>query len=260
MKHYRQVVKERYDRQRYDGKGILSDMYSPVNPVGFYGEWKAARILADFVRMLMRRGKKGPDQITVCDCGCGDGVKTRFLAELLENPEQVYGVEYSENRLGHCRRMNPAVHYEHADLTEAGKGIPFDAQFDGMTAFVVFMHFSTEQEIMNALRNIHGALKRKGLFLWYELKAESHWDGRGKRADHWGFSADEMDRYASKAGFRLVKEYGVYAELPFLKKNGLYLAGEVKHTWLLDVLEQLPFPKSNLIRIYRKEADAEKTA
>lgn len=258
MKHYKQVVKERYDRQRYDGKGILDDMYSPMNPVGFYGEGKSAGILADFVRMLLRKGRKGPDELTVCDCGCGDGVKTRVLAELLENPEQVYGVEYSRNRLGHCRSMNPAVHYEYADLTEAGKGIPFAMQFDGITAFVVFMHFSTEQEIGNALRNIHGALKKDGLFLWYELKAGSHWEGKGSRADHWGFSAAEMDRYALEAGFRLVKEYGVYARIPVVRKNALYLAGKVKQTWKLDLLERLPLPKSNLVRIYRKETEEEK--
>lgn len=252
MKSYKRVVKERYDRQRYDGKGIINDIYSPVNPVGFYGEFKSAQILMDFVNMTVRN-KKALDKIRICDCGCGDGVKTRFLAELLGNSEQIYGVEYSKNRLNHCRKMNPAIHYEFADLTEPGKGIPFGIPFDGITAFVVFMHFTTEKEIMCALRNVWQSLKRKGIFLWYELNAGSHWDGKRENADHWGFSASEMDRYAGKAGFRLIKEYGVYVKLPVMNQSSLYLAKDIKNIWALDVLEKLPLKKSNLVRIYCKE-------
>ncbi len=252
MKNYKRVVKERYDRQVYSGRGIINDMYSPINPVGFYGEYKSAQILADFVRMIIR-DKKKLDQINICDCGCGDGVKTRFLAELLGNPQQVYGVEYSENRLKHCKSMNPAIHYKFADLTEPGKGVPFECLFDGISAFVVFMHFSTEEEIMHALKNIYASLKKGGVFLWYELCADSHWDGKGKNIDHWGFSAKEMDKYALKAGFKLDRQYAVYVKIPLLNKASLYLAKNIRNTWTLDMLEKLPLRKNNLIRIYRKE-------
>lgn len=180
MKNYKRTIKERYDKQKYTGKEIVNNMYSPVNPIGFYGEYKAAQVLFEFVNML-NRDKKSLDTIKICDCGCGDGIKTRFLTELLGNPEQVYGVEYSKNRLQHCINMNPAIHYGYADLTEAEKGIPFDVQFDGITAFVVFSHFSTEQEIVSALKNIYNSLKRKGLFLWYELNENSYWDGKQKK-------------------------------------------------------------------------------
>nr|WP_302141919.1 class I SAM-dependent methyltransferase [uncultured Schaedlerella sp.] len=251
MKNYKRVVKERYDRQRYDGKGMLKDIYSPINPVGFYGEFKAAQVLSDFVNRISKdRGTL--DGINICDCGCGDGVKTRFLAELLGNPRQVYGVEYSENRLRHCRSMNPSIQYEYADLTEPGKGIPFETQFDGISAFVVFMHFSTEQEIMNALDNIYHSLKREGFFLWYELHEKSHWDGKKKNVDHWGFSPDEMDQYAKNAGFRLLHQYSVYIKVPILDVASVYLAKNIKNIWMLDILEMLPLKKSNLVRIYRK--------
>lgn len=252
MKSYKRVIKERYDKQKYTGEGIVSDMYSPVNPIGFYGEYKAAQILYEFVNMI-NKDKRALDAIKICDCGCGDGIKTRFLTELLENPDQIYGVEYSKNRLQHCRNMNPAVHYEYSDLTEPGKGIPFDVQFDGITAFVVFTHFSTEKEIMHALRNIHNSLKQKGLFLWYELNANSHFDGKRKRVDQWGFSSKEMDRYAAKVGFKLIKQHAVYVNLPFINKNTVYMAKDIKNLWVLEMIEKLPLKKGNLIRIYRKE-------
>lgn len=251
IKNYKRVIKERYDRQYYDGKGITGDIYSPINPIGFYGEYKAAQILYEFVNMI-RAYRRPLDKIKICDCGCGGGIKTRILAELLGNPNQVYGVEYSKNRLQHCRDMNTYVHYEYGDITKEG-GIPFDVQFDGITAFVVFMHFALEKEIMSALKNIYNSLKKKGFFLWYELSSDSHWEGTKKNVDHWGFSAKEMDKYASKAGFKLVKQHAVYAKLPLIDKSTIYLAKDINRIWILDVLEKLPLRKGNHIRIYRKE-------
>ena len=34
MRNYKKVIEERYDRQKYDGRGIKKNMYAPVNPVG----------------------------------------------------------------------------------------------------------------------------------------------------------------------------------------------------------------------------------
>lgn len=249
MKNYETVVRTRYNQQKYDSKSILKNIYSPINAMGFYGELKAYQILYEFVNMLYSR-KKDLHKISICDCGCGDGIKTRFMAELLGNPEQVFGMEYSENRLMHCKKMNSYIHYEYADLT---KKIPFDVQFDGITAFVVFMHFSSRTEIRNALKNIYNSLNRKGLFLWYELSADNHWDGAKNDSDGWGYSEEQMDKYAAEAGFKLVKHFGIYAKLPIINKSTGYLIKNVKDLWIMELLEKLPFKKNNLIRIYCKE-------
>ena len=92
------------------------------------------------------------------------GTNTRVLAELFANPDQVCGVEYSNYSLEFCRMMNPAIHYEWGDLTVAGAGLPFAEQFDGITAFVVLMHFTTDREILSALENIYVSLKKGGYF------------------------------------------------------------------------------------------------
>ena len=52
MKDYKTIVNDRYDQQQYDSKAVLNNIYSPINPVGFYGEFKAAQILSDFIKML----------------------------------------------------------------------------------------------------------------------------------------------------------------------------------------------------------------
>lgn len=253
MRDYKRVVRERYDRQKYGGAGVKNDPYAVINPVGFYGELKAAQILRDFVNMLCETRGRKLDEIKVCDCGCGGGNKTRFLAELFANPDQVYGVEYSKNRLKHCRDMNPLIHYEYADLTISGAGLPFEEFFDGITAFVVFMHFTSRKEILNALKNIYVSLKENGYFLWYELGAKSHEEGKEKNTDSWGFSAMEMDRYARQVGFKRVKESSIYSKIPIINKSTLYLADKIMDIGMLELLEKLPLQKNNYIRIYIKE-------
>lgn len=253
MRGYKRVIKERYDRQRYDGKGIKNDLYAPINPVGFYGELKAAQILKDFVNLLYEKNGRRLDKLKVCDCGCGDGIKTRFLAELFGNPNQVYGIEFSQNKLQHCKDMNSSIHYEYADLTVSGAGLPFEEQFDGIIAFVVLMHFAKRTEILSALENIYVSLKKGGYFLWYEADAKSHEEGKLKDTDHWGFSKREMDQYAKRVGFKLVKETSIYTKIPILHQSTIYLAEKIKDIGLLELLEKLPFKKNNNIRIYVKE-------
>ena len=252
MKNYQTVIEERYDEQKYDGYGILKNMYAPINPVGFYGEYKSAQILSDLISLFIENENLSDlEKMKICDFGCGDGVKTRFMAELLGNPGQVYGIEYSKNRLQHCKNMNSCIHYAYADITKIGS-IPFDVQFDVITAFVVFSHFDTEKQIYNALKNIHDSLTQNGLFLWHDLNVKSHWDGP-ENTDAWGFSEREIDQYASETGFKLVKKYGVYSHIPIINESTIYLAKRIKNFLTLEILEKLPFKKNNHVRIYRKE-------
>lgn len=249
MKNYETVVRERYNRQKYDSNSISNNIYAPINTIGFYGDLKTNQVLFEFVNMLYSR-KKNLHEINICDCGCGDGSKTRFMAELLGSPGQVFGTEYSENRLKRCKEMNNYIHYRYGDLT---KEIPFDAKFDGITAFVVFMHFRSHKEIRSALKNIYDSLNEKGLFLWYEVNAENHWDGRKKNVDGWGFSGSQMDKYASEAGFKLIRCFGVYARLPIISRSTGYLIKSIKDIWMMELLEKFPLKRNNLVRIYCKK-------
>lgn len=62
-----------------------------------------------------------------------------------------------------------------------------------------------------------------------------------------------MDRYALKAGFKLVRQSSIYSIIPFINKPTVYLVKSMKSILLLELLERLPFKKNNVIRIYRKE-------
>lgn len=249
MKNYKQVVEERYELDDFSGRGIENNIYARINNVGNYGFHKQIDIIRYFIKVIMGQTHKRLDEIQILDCGCGDGLVTRILAELLGNPDFVYGMEYSGNRLSHCKVMNPAIHYEYGDLT---KKIPFDIQFDAIVTFTVFMHFNLEEEIVAALNNIYNSLKSDGFFLWYDCNEKSHWDAKTKDIDGWGFSADEMDNYALNAGFKLVKGYGIYSRFPLLNTSTVYLAEHIKNIWILELLEKLPFRRNNNIRIYYK--------
>ena len=74
MKDYKTVVRERYDRQKYDGDNIPNNIYAPINTIVFYGDLKTNQILYEFVNMLYSR-KKNLHKISICDCGAGTEIK-----------------------------------------------------------------------------------------------------------------------------------------------------------------------------------------
>ena len=247
MKDYKWVVKERYDKEMFDRQAIADNMYSLINPVGFYGEYNSVKILTHFINLLDEyRGNH--DQIRILDCGCGVGIKTRIMAELIGNPHNVYGIDYSVNSIEHCKKMNSNITYQWGDLTQE---ISFDIKFDAITAFVVFMHFSKEDEIVKALKNIYNSLKTGGVFLWYDTNVKSHWNS-AEKVDGWGYSIQEMDDYAKKAGFEFISGYGLYSVIPGIKTSTIYLSNQIKQIWLLEIMDKLPFKKNNNVRIYIK--------
>ena len=116
-------------------------------------------------------------------------------------------------------------------------------------------HFLKKEDMYarhEIIKNIYSSLKQKGLFLWDEPNVKSHWEGK-KDIDGWGFSGKEMDKYAVKAGFKPIKQLGIYSKIPIINKPTLYMAGNIKNIWALEILEKMPFKKNNNIRIYCKE-------
>ncbi len=253
MKSYKEVVENRYDNEKYDADSILKNEYSFINPVGFYGEVKLAYVLKSFVLQLCK--DKELSKIKILDVGCGIGTKTRFLAEFIRNPTNIYGVEYSKNRLEYCKRLNPYINYEWGDIVkethEKGGGM-----FDGIISFTVLSHFSTDEEIEKALRNIYSKILDKGLFLWVDINDKSHKQHMQYNGDSYGFSSREMDSYAGRVGFKLVKGSGLFKKIPFINTSTYYLANKIKRIFLLELLDHLLitplFPHAYNVRIYSK--------
>lgn len=93
------------------GESLLNSIYAYFNNVGFYGANKITEVIRDFIKIVVRERGKCMDDLYFLDVGCGNGYCTRIIAEYLENPKQVMGIEYSHNRLLHCKKMNSSIEY-----------------------------------------------------------------------------------------------------------------------------------------------------
>lgn len=244
MRQYKEVVKERYNKLDFSSKGLLSDIYSLINPVGYYGAIHSMDILKDFVRLLSETHNL--DSINLLDAGCGNGFNTRIMAELIGTGERVYGFDYSENEIDFCKRMNPIINYKHMDICDFEYGI----KMDGITAFDCISHLRKEKEVIAALSRVFECLDDNGLFMWYDINASSHFveDENDTR----GFSTKEMDEYAAKVGFCLVKEHRLYKTVPYFNTSTYYFATRFKVLTLQILDKILPTKQTINVRIYKK--------
>lgn len=255
MRDYYQVNEERYEKDKFSGKAVEHNIYASINPIGNYGVYKMIQHLRKFILMVRNTSRKPYDEITFLDCGCGTGLWTRTAANMLESPENVYGFEFSRNRLRHCRKMNPAIHYVWGDIVG---GVPEEfmhINFDGIVAVDLLSQIRKKEDVITSITNIRKALSIKGLFLWYEINAKTH--EMNYDLDTQGFSEKEMDDYAAKCGLELVYTDRAYGAFTFLgHKYSTYY--NINDGWrgirFMEFIEPilLMFGHLNNIRIYRK--------
>lgn len=255
MRDYKEVTKERYEKDDFSGTGIAKNMYSCINPIGNYGTYKEIQLLRRYIKQLMTVSRKNIDEIKVLDAGCGNGLVTRLVSNLLGNTNNVYGFEYSEKRLNYCKSMNGNINYAWGNLVE---DIPYFGEdgklFDGIMVFDVLSHFRVEEDVLAALNNIYSRLSDDGLFLWYDLNAKTHYERMD--ADTQGFSSREMQFYARKAGFKEVKKEGYYRNISIGKRSkSIYYMATEHNMFLLELLEKILLPLKHTIniRVYRKQ-------
>lgn len=217
MRDYEQVNKERYEQDDFTGKGIENNTYSLINPVGNYGAYRATQVLRKYIHMLRDSTKKDLDEISLLDYGCGTGNWSRIGANLLGTAQNIYGLEYSNNRLRYCRQMNPAIHYAWGNIVGGVKDEFSDILFDGIMAVDVLSHIRKEQDIQSALMNIRSRLNPDGLFLWYEILSETH--DANYEADTQGYSEKEIIRYAREAGFTSLFSIKQYKRFSILGRS-----------------------------------------
>lgn len=245
MKNYDEVVKERYDKENVN-EDILLNVYSYINDVGYYGSREISNLLRAYVKLLLDSNKEIND-LKLLDVGCGNGYITRCLAEILNNPQQVYGFDFSKSRVTNCQKMNPNINYKHGNVVKA---FDYDIKFDGISSFDVFMHLKDEKDILAGLRNIKDSLSRDGIFLWYEVNAKSHFDNINDNSDGAGYSEYEMDDYAKQVGLELVFAGGRYRNYPLVGSSYYYMSN--KTHYLLELLDKLPLlPRTINYRFYK---------
>ena len=109
--------------------------------------------------LLLRAGiQRG---MSVVDLGCGTGMTTQLLAELVGPTGEVVGVDYSAAQVEHARALLPAelsnVRFVEASATDTG--LPREA-FDAVYCRFLLIHL---QDPESALREMHELLKPEGI-------------------------------------------------------------------------------------------------
>ncbi|MBQ3799998.1 MAG: class I SAM-dependent methyltransferase [Treponema sp.] len=180
MKDYDIVVKERYDKEQIGGEKTISNVYSMFNNTGFCGAMNEYALLRKIIRFITVKTCKLPSELRLLDVGCGKGVVTRMLSELVESPQNIFGTELSANRIAHCKKMNGSIDVRYADIT---RPLPFDFSFDCAFSFDVLMHLKTKEQVEAALNNIYSNIDGRGYLLWYDPNVHSHFDDADNDSD-----------------------------------------------------------------------------
>lgn len=246
IKSYEQVIAERYDGRETEQK-IYDNVYSLINPIGFYGHINIENIVYEIIQLIRNRNID-ISQMKILDVGCGSGWITRLLAEFTGNPYNITGIDLSKYRTDIARSMFTNIEYINGDIV---KECEFKHKFDLITSFDVFMHLGTEEEIEKALKNIYNNLNNKGIFVWYDAYAKDHFNTLPD-AECQGFSSFQMNYFAEKVGLVKIHELSLY-KLLFGRVHSLYLCDKLPNS-IVRLLEKIiPGSPGNMVKIFIKE-------
>jgi len=110
------------------------------------------------------------DGLSVLDVGCGSGAWLRIFPELGSSPENLTGIDLSEERIRSARSKNPAINFIKSD----GENIPFPSErFDIVMQVVVFSSIIDEGLAYNLAKEMYRVLKPGGMIFWIDHK-KSH--------------------------------------------------------------------------------------
>jgi SAM-dependent methyltransferase len=246
MKDYQEVVRDRYE-DAGNCPHPYENQYYFLNPIGY----RAATVLGGIVRRVfnaIRLEGRDVTELKILDIGCGKGFLTRLFIEATLSAEHIHGIDLASGRIAQSRRLNPALQYECADILEINSRTDC---FDLITAFDVFMHFRTEEQMAIALRNVSSLLPVGGYFAWYDVVARDHFSAPSS-ADASGFSRRQMEEFCGRAGFRKLREFRAFKNV-LGRYHSLYLRGRLPE-WCVRGIELLfPGGPGNVCMLFRRE-------
>ncbi len=104
---------------------------------------------------------------SVLEVGCGNG---KLAPLLLKAGYDYSGLDLYDEMLEIARRDNPGVLFMQGDMRD----LRFDQEFD---AIIIpgrsFCYMTTNDDVMNSLRSIHHALKKDGILVFDNFRAEA---------------------------------------------------------------------------------------
>lgn len=245
MKSYQEVVTDRYDGIETEQQ-LMDNMYSFINPIGFYGDRKLREMIYRVFQFLKTQ-QIDFSRLLILDIGCGKGNISRLFAEITENPDTIYGLDLSSHRVKFAKEMNPKIHYAEGDFT---KPLPFSLTFDLISAFNCLMHIPDEKTILETLRNIYSSLKKDGYFLWFDAYSKNHFK-TSENQDHSGFNPKQMDELCNKADLVCIYHDSLF-KLFFNSYHTAYLSKRIPLVTLELIERFIPAKPGNIIRIYKK--------
>lgn len=131
----------------------MKDLYNKVSAIEFYEERYEQGYMEEWDDLKKKKVKQVlkelnlPTEGKALDFGCGNGVFTRIIKDLLSGWE-VYGVEISRNAINNARSKNPDCIF--FDATQSGN---YSGQFDFLFSHHVIEHVQDMEETFGIIND-----------------------------------------------------------------------------------------------------------
>lgn len=242
MKDYKEVVSERFDKE----KEISDSIYSPSHPIGKYLRSTLFKGLDAILEKHYRR-KSELSEMKLLDVGCGVGGMLNYFNQKGFRNENMIGIDLSENRIEKAKLEYPQVAFKVADVLTMNLD---EKKFDLITSFDLFSHLKSKVELLEGLKNVREHLDDTGIFLWYDIFSSDHFSPIDN-ADSWGFNKRQMIDLSKEAGFELIS-YKTFFKKFFGKYNSVYQAKRISPAILKFLEKILPGSPGNHLVILKK--------
>ncbi len=244
MKNYQDVVTERYDKET--DKDVSNSIYSESHPIGKYSRKILFQELHNFVKWYSKNDNFLNNK-KLLDIGCGSGELLSFFASNGFSESNLTGIDLSEVRIKRAIKTYPEINFLCNDA------LMFkieNSYFDLITAFDLFSHLTTKQQITEGLLNVGNHLNKDGLFLWYDFYSKDHFDSQ-KNVDSSGFSKGQMIQFAQEAGFEVVYSKNLF-KLFFNRYHSIYQAKRIPTSALRFLEFIIPGSPANVLLVFKK--------
>jgi SAM-dependent methyltransferase len=113
--------------------------------------------------------------LSVLDFGCGAGLSTRFIKQVLPANSKIIGVDISKEMLSQAKLADPNGNYLLIDRT-----LPFSEMFDFVYCNFVLFELPTQNEITRAFKDIFQSMKKEGYLIAATATPDMY-----NRKNHW---------------------------------------------------------------------------
>ncbi len=242
MLNYEEVVKNRFDQEEDPEKSI----YAPNHPIGIYSRKVLFTALDKVIKDHFSESDE-LNQLLLLDIGCGNGGMLQYFIEQGFDQKKLFGIDLSESRITRAKLKLPEADFSIGDVTKV-KLEP--EKFDAVSAFDLFSHLKTKEDIIAGLSNIYDSLKPGGVFIWYDIYAADHFEVPESN-ESWGFSKEQFKQFASECNFEIKEQKPLFKKF-FNRYHSLYQANKLP-SGILQILERiLPGNPGNMMNILIK--------